>query len=71
KEFKARVDEPVRVVIGEPISSERMLPHMRDAKALMEFLRAQTYLLSPNPVNLTDYGFEFEERYKPDGSRVY
>ncbi|MEO1676791.1 MAG: lysophospholipid acyltransferase family protein [Pseudomonadota bacterium] len=71
KEFKARVDEPVRVVIGEPISSERMLPHMRDAKALMEFLRAQTYLLSPNPVNLTDYGFEFEERYKPEGSRVY
>lgn len=71
KEFKSRVDEPVRVVIGEPIPSERMAPHTRDPRALMDFLRAQTYALSPSPVNFSDYGFEFEDKYRPEGSRIY
>jgi putative hemolysin len=71
KEFKKRVDEPVRVVIGEPIPPERMRPHARDTKAMMDFLRAQTYALSPTPLNSSLYGFEFEDRYRPEGSRVY
>jgi len=68
-EFRARVDEPVRVVIGEPILPERLAPHARDTKAMMEFLRAQTYALSPTPVNPHLLGFEFEERHRPEGSR--
>jgi len=68
-EFRARVDEPVRVVVGDPIPPERLAPHARDTKAMMEFLRAQTYALSPTPVNPHLLGFEFEERYRPEGSR--
>ena len=71
KEFKSRVDEPVRMVIGEPIPPERLEPHARDTKAMMEFLRAQTYALSPTPVNPGLLGFEFEERYRPEGPRIY
>jgi len=71
KEFRARVDEPVRVVIGEPIPAERLAPHARDTRAMMDFLRAQTYALSPTPLNHADYGFEFEEKHRPEGSRVY
>jgi len=71
KEFRARVDEPVRVVVGEPIPPGRLEPHARDARAMMEFLRAQTYALSPTPLNAAQHGFEFEERYRPEGSRIY
>ena len=71
KEFRSRVDEPVRVVIGQPIPADRIAPHARDTRALMDFLRAQTYALSPNPINHADLGFEFEDRYRPERSRVY
>lgn len=64
KEFKSRVDEPVPVVIGEPISRERLDPLRSDTKAMMDFLRNETYALSPKPLKSIDYGFEFEERYK-------
>lgn len=71
KEFRARVDEPVRVVIGQPLAPERIAAHARDTRALMDFLRAQTYALSPYPINSADLGFEFEDRYRPERSRVY
>ena len=69
KEFRARIDEPVRVVVGEPIPPEKLALHARDTKATMEFLRAQTYALSPEPVNAAQLGFEFEARYRPEGGR--
>ncbi|MEE4119820.1 MAG: lysophospholipid acyltransferase family protein [Paracoccaceae bacterium] len=69
KEFRARIDEPVRMVIGEPIPPERLAPHARDTKAMMEFLRAQTYALSPEPLNAAQLGFEFEARHRPEGAR--
>ena len=53
-----------RVVIGEPISPDRLEPFMTDPKAMMDFLRAETYGLSPKPLSPWDYGFEFEERHK-------
>jgi hypothetical protein len=31
---------------------------------MMDFLRRETYALSPEPLRSLDYGFEFEERYK-------
>lgn len=63
-EFRARVDEPVRVVIGRPIPRDRLDAHRGDTKAMMDFLRRETYALSPRPLTSLDYGFEFEERYK-------
>lgn len=64
KEFKARVDAPVRVVIGEPIPRGQLEARAGDPKAMMDFLRKATYELSPKPLKSYDYGFEFEERYK-------
>ena len=64
KEFRSRVDEPVRVVIGKPIPRARLDAHRGDTKAMMDFLRRETYALSPTPLKSLDYGFEFEARYK-------
>lgn len=63
-EFKRRVDEPVKVVIGQAIPRDALARHDKDPKAMMDFLRAQTYALSPTPFEQVDYGFEFEDRYK-------
>ena len=63
-EFRARVDAPVRVVIGEPIPRGQLEARAGDPKAMMDFLRKATYELSPKPLKSYDYGFEFEERYK-------
>ncbi|WP_235438929.1 lysophospholipid acyltransferase family protein [Candidatus Rhodobacter oscarellae] len=62
-EFRMRVDEPVRIAIGEPIPRQK-LEAIKDPKALMDFLRQETYRLSPKPLNSTEYGFEFEEHWK-------
>lgn len=64
KEFKRRVDEPVRVAIGEPIERAEINAHRHDTRAMMDFLRQRTYALSPTPLKSIGYGFEFEERYK-------
>jgi putative hemolysin len=64
KEFRSRIDEPVRVVIGQPIPRGRIDAHRGDTKAMMDFLRRETYALSPKPLKSLDYGFEFEARYK-------
>ncbi len=72
KEFKRRTDEPVRVVIGQPIDSAALIERRSDPKAVMDFLRAATYALSPKPLNSSAYGFEFEARHKraeTDGGR--
>lgn len=64
KEFRARVDAPVRVVIGKPIARADLDAHRGDTKAMMDFLRKATYDLSPKPLRSYDYGFEFEEKYR-------
>ncbi len=64
KEFKRRTDEPVRVVIGEPIDPEDLARYYGDPKAMMDFLRARAYALSPEPVDSRDHGFEFEAKHK-------
>ena len=64
KEFRARIDAPVRIVVGEPIPRARLDAYGTDAKRLMEFLRRATYDLSPRPVPSYDYGLEFEEKYR-------
>lgn len=64
KEFRARVDEPVRVVIGAPIASAQLDPLKADPTRMMEFLRRATYDLSPQPLGSYDPGYEFEAKYK-------
>ena len=64
KEFRSRVDEPVRVVIGRPIPRARLAEHAHDTKSMMDFLRQQTYALSPTPLRSLEYGFEFEEKHR-------
>jgi putative hemolysin len=64
KEFKSRTDEPVQVVIGDPIASARLQPLKSNPTAMMEFLRRATYDLSPEPLKSYDLGYEFEAKYK-------
>lgn len=64
KEFGSRVNKPVEVVIGRPIPRESLAPFGSDARGMMDFLRKETYALSPVPVRDLGYGFEFEDRYK-------
>ena len=64
KEFKRRVDEPVRVVIGEPIPRDKIEARRSDTRAMMDFLRQETYALSPAPLKSLGYGFEFEDKYR-------
>ncbi len=64
KEFKKRVDTPVKVVIGEPITRDVLDPLSKDKRKMMDFLRKATYELSPTPLKSYDYGYEFEERHR-------
>ena len=64
KEFHARIDEPVQLVIGEPIASAQLAPLKSDPTAMMEYLRKATYALSPAPMKTYDKGYEFEAKYK-------
>ncbi len=64
REFKKRVDTPVRVVIGKPLDQDAVKSRAKDTKALMDFLRDSTYSLSLRPIANAGYGFEFEEKYR-------
>lgn len=71
REFRARVNSPVRVVIGDPIPRATLANYAGDANACMDFLRKATYALSPTPVDASRLGYEFEAKYKgrTDGGR--
>jgi putative hemolysin len=60
-EFRNRIGGPVRVGIGAPIAPAEIAARAGDARALMDFLRARTYALSPSPIADLGYGFEFED----------
>lgn len=64
KEFKKRVDTPVRVSVGAPIPRAELDRRATDTRELMDFLRKATYELSPSPLKSYDYGFEFEDKHK-------
>ena len=67
KEFRARTNSRVRVVIGDPIPRAALEPYAKDAKAMMAFLRKTTYALNPRPLDPDLRGFEFEERHRGEG----
>ena len=64
KEFKSRVDQPVRVVVGRPLESSTLAAHSGDATAMMDFLRKATYQLSLTPMRSLAYGHDFEAKYR-------
>ena len=64
KEFKSRVDSPIRVAIGQPLNSDEMAMRSHDPLTFMDYLRNKTYDLSMNADLGYQYGYEFEERYK-------
>lgn len=64
KEFKKRIDRPVRVAIGDPIDPSELDARRKDPRAMMDFLRQSTYELAPERVGRDQIGFEFEDKYK-------
>ncbi|SPH21658.1 hypothetical protein ASD8599_02410 [Ascidiaceihabitans donghaensis] len=64
KEFKTRVDTPVRVAIGNPIGRDVLNSFRGDSKQMMDFLRKATYELSPSPNQSFDLGYEFETKLR-------
>lgn len=69
KEFKKGIKRPVRMVIGEPISRAEIDTFKTDARGMMDFLRERTYALSPEPLDTSQIGFEFEEKHGGGASR--
>ena len=63
-EFRARAGEPVRVVIGDALDPAEIAARAGKARGLMEYLRRQTYALSPTPIDNVGYGFEFEAAHR-------
>lgn len=64
KEFRARVDTPVKLRIGATLRPDRLAPYAGDPQRLINFLREQTFALSPDPLNWRETGYEFEPRYR-------
>lgn len=64
REFKAKINAPVPVVIGEPIPQADIAAHQNDPNGMMDFLRQATYALAQDPVDTTRLGFEFEDKHK-------
>ena len=63
REFRRRVDRPVRLAIGAPITPDR-LTGFASATEMMDFLRRTTYGLSPKPLDASRLGYEFEEHHR-------
>jgi len=55
-EFDSRVGGPLWVHIGRPLPEAAIDARRRDPKAMMDYLRVQTYRLSPRPVKDGAYG---------------
>jgi putative hemolysin len=64
KEFRNRVDTPVRVAIGAPLGRDVLDPLAGDANAMMDFLRKATYELSPRPACTCALGSEFDKQHR-------
>ncbi|MEM7269626.1 MAG: lysophospholipid acyltransferase family protein [Pseudomonadota bacterium] len=62
-EFGRGIKRPLKATIGAPMPRNEIKAHSRDPRELMDYLRDQTYLLSPEPLASLDYGFEFEEQH--------
>ncbi|MBV1902850.1 MAG: lysophospholipid acyltransferase family protein [Marinosulfonomonas sp.] len=64
REFRKRVDAPVRIVVGEPIARRDLAAHRDEPKRMMDFLRQHTYSLSPRPLDARKFGYEFDKKHE-------
>ena len=64
REFRRRVDTPVRIAVGQPIKRSDIDQFRHDPQGLMHDLRHRTYALAPNHKTTAAYGFEYEDRYR-------
>ena len=64
REFRAKINAPVRVVIGEPIPQLEIDARKKDPNRMMDFLRQATYALSQDPIDTNRLGHEFEAKHK-------
>ncbi len=62
-EFRVRVGGRVPLVIGEPLPRAELEARAYDSGAMMDYLRAETYRLSPRPIEDLGYGFEFPDSF--------
>lgn len=60
REFKLRTDTSVKIVIGRPISRVRLEVYKDNSQEMMDFLRRETYKLSPNKNQSFVYGYDFK-----------
>jgi putative hemolysin len=58
-EFRKQLDRPIRVHIGKVIPPEALAPFVAQPKSMMDFLREQTYGLSPQPLDWQILGKDF------------
>lgn len=74
REFTRRIDQPVRLAIGDPLPPETF-DRFTTAKEVMDFLRRTTYEMSSDPSDAGRYGHEFEDNHKrhegDDGGRRF
>ena len=54
----------MRIVVGKPIEQAVIKSYADNPKAMMDFLREETYRLSPTPFESLEYGLELEEKHK-------
>ena len=60
KEFRRRTNDKVSVVVGEAFADHRINEYKKSAEELMNFLRTETYKLSPEKTKGFDKGFDFD-----------
>ena len=60
KEFRRRTNDKVSVVVGEAFADHRINEYKKSAEELMNFLRTETYKLSPSKTKGFDKGFDFD-----------
>ena len=60
KEFRRRTNDKVSVVVGEAFADNKIDEYKKSAEELMNFLRTETYKLSPEKTKGFDKGFDFD-----------
>ncbi len=55
-EFDSRTDQPIQVTVGAPLPRSEIDARRRDSRALMDYLRRETYRLSPDAKKDFSYG---------------
>ena len=67
REFRRRIDSPVRLAIGAPISPEEIAAGSGDGHEVMDFLRRRTYALARDSLDPGLIGHEFERHHRREG----